>query len=74
MPEMIARVAQVYAGRELKPGDRFDVDPKHVRTLLALSRVEDPMTSGRYHTTHIASSPRKKRNRVAIVGESRKAR
>jgi hypothetical protein len=40
MPKRIAKVAQEYAGRDLQPGDPFDVEPQHVELLLLLDRIE----------------------------------
>lgn len=38
--ERIAKTAHEYAGRDLKPGDRFEVEAPHVPLLLALERIE----------------------------------
>lgn len=73
MPEMIAIVSHWYGGREREVGERFHVEPAHVQveTLLGRARVP-PASDGAYQTTHIESSPKKKRNRVSIIGPARK--
>lgn len=40
MQERISKVAHEYAGRQLKVGDAFDIEPDHVPLLLALGRIE----------------------------------
>ena len=73
MPEMIAKVQHWYGGRERTVGERFHVEPAHVRIQMALGRVEVPQESGGdYQTTHFDASPKKKRNRASLVGPVRK--
>lgn len=43
MPEVVAKVAQQYpVGTWRQPGDRFHVEPEHVRLLAAIGRIETP--------------------------------
>lgn len=73
MPEMVAKLQHWYGGRERAVGERFHVEPSHVRIQLALGRVEVPVESeGTYQTAHIEASPKKKRNRASLVGSGRK--
>lgn len=73
MPEMIATLAHWYGGRDRAVGERFHVEPAHVHILMALGRAKVPQASeGAYQTTHIEASPKKKRNRMSIVGPARK--
>lgn len=73
MPEMIAKLQHWYGGRERVVGERFHVEPAHVRIQLALGRVEAPPESeGIYRTAHIEASPKKKRARASMVGSTRK--
>ena len=74
MPEMTAKLQHWYGGRERTVGERFHVEPAHVRIQLALGRVEVPQESdGTYQTTHFEASPKKKRNRASLVGSVRKS-
>lgn len=41
MPEMVAKVAQEYpVGTKRSPGERFHVNPEHVKLLTVIGRVE----------------------------------
>ena len=40
MPEMISKVAHVYAGRQLSAGERFHADKEFVAALVGLGRAE----------------------------------
>lgn len=73
MPEMIATLAHEYGGRFRAVGERFEVEPAHVRimTLLGRAKVVEE-SSDTYRTAHIEASPKKKRNRASIIGPHRK--
>jgi hypothetical protein len=46
MPDMISKVAHVYAGRQLSAGERFHADKEFVAALIGLGRAEPaPMES-----------------------------
>ena len=59
MAQRIAKVAQEYAGRRIKPGETFEVQEIHVRLLEAIGRIEPvaraaegaPPTTGAASTT-----------------------
>jgi hypothetical protein len=38
--ERTSKTDHEYGGRQLKPGDVFDVEPQHVELLLAIGRIE----------------------------------
>ena len=40
MPEMISKVAHIYAGRQLSAGERFHADKEFVPALIGLGRAE----------------------------------
>lgn len=40
MIERTAKVAQEYAGRYIKVGETFEVEPQHVTLLLTIGRIE----------------------------------
>lgn len=40
MPERICAIAHEYAGRQVKVGDRFEVEPGDVELMLATGRVQ----------------------------------
>jgi len=40
MPEMISKVAHIYAGRQLSAGERFHADAEFVPVLVGLGRAE----------------------------------
>ena len=40
MPEMISKVAHIYAGRQLSAGERFHADKAFVPALIGLGRAE----------------------------------
>jgi hypothetical protein len=59
MPKMISKVAHIYAGRNLSPGDPFEADQEFVGTLVALGRAEiEPMRGGttEYETRDMAAA------------------
>lgn len=65
MPEMVAKVSHLYGGRSRAVGERFHVEPPHVRILMALGRAEVVEGSeDTYRTAQIETSPKKKRLRV----------
>lgn len=73
MPEMIATIAHWYGGRDRAVGERFHVEPAHVQVLTLLGRAKVAQVSdGTYQTAHIEASPKKKRNRMSILGTARK--
>lgn len=40
MPQRVAKIEQEYAGRIVKPGESFEVEPGDVQLLLDLGRIE----------------------------------
>jgi hypothetical protein len=64
MPERIAKVAQEYAQRQIKVGERFHVEPEHIVLLLALGRIEPEEIDSGYQTRDMtAGRPRKYRTK-----------
>jgi len=59
MPEMISKVAHIYAGRQLSAGERFYADAAFVPALIGLGRAEPaPIESqaGEYQTRNVAAA------------------
>ena len=49
MPEMISKVAHIYAGRQLSAGERFHADKAFVPALIGLGRAEPAPTQKTEH-------------------------
>ncbi|MBI4291313.1 MAG: hypothetical protein HY661_07540 [Betaproteobacteria bacterium] len=56
MPERISKAHHEYAGRQLHPGDRFNVEPQDLELLLLLQRIE-PEEPDEYQTRDMAAAP-----------------
>lgn len=68
MPERIAKIDQDYAGRRVKAGETFEVEPQLVHILEALGRLEPEAqreSGGGEYRTREMSSPKPRRQRVA---------
>lgn len=59
MPNRVARIRQIYAGRTIEPGETFEVRPENVKLLELLGRLESEAPAPA--TTYAQTSARKKR-------------
>lgn len=76
MPKRVAKVAQAYAGRDIRVGQAFEVEVDHVGILLTLGHIEpiegesgyvarDLNADVNYNTRDMTARPKRPYNRKA---------
>jgi len=69
MQQRTAKIAQIYADRQIAPGETFAVEPKDVHLLLVLGRIEPERGEPGY-----VGQPDGYATRQMVAGRGRRAR